>query len=191
MSESRQKWDAIYSQKTGFPGTPSRVLAENVHLLPSAGDALEIACGLAGNAILLAEHGLTTRAWDISAVAIAQVNEYAQARGLPLTGEARDVTEHPPSPASCDVIVIAHFLDRVLVPHLVRALRRGGLLFYQTFTRTRVTEAGPGNPDFRLADSELLELFAPLRLLVYREEGRVGDLERGLRDEALIVAQKL
>jgi len=185
------KWDTIYSQKSGFPGAQSRVLAENAHLLPRAGEALEIACGLAGNAVLLAERGLVTRAWDISPVAIGQVNEYAQAHDLPLTGEARDVMGHPPSPASCDVVVIAHFLDRALVPHLIRALRRGGLLFYQTFTRTRVTGSGPGNAEFRLADNELLELFSPLRLLVYREEGRVGELDRGLRDEALIVAQKL
>jgi tellurite methyltransferase len=191
MSEKRKKWDAIYSQKTGFPGAPSRVLAENAHLLPRTGDALEIACGLAGNAVLLAERGLATRAWDISAVAIEQVTEYARARGLPLTGEARDVMERPPSPASYDVVVIAHFLERALVPHLIRTLRRGGLLFYQTFTRTRVTDAGPGNPEFRLADNELLNLFSPLKLLVYREEGCVGELDQGLRDEALIVAQKL
>ncbi|MCC6302274.1 MAG: class I SAM-dependent methyltransferase [Gammaproteobacteria bacterium] len=190
MSEDREKWDAIYSRKTGFPGAPSRVLAENIHLLPVAGAALEIACGLAGNAVLLAERGLDTRAWDISPVAIEQVNRYARERGLPLTGEACDVMERPPAPASCDVIVVAHFLDRALIPHLVGALRRGGLLFYQTFTRTRVTDAGPGNPEFRLADNELLGLFSPLRLLVYREEGRVGALDRGLRDEALIVAQK-
>ncbi len=191
MSESRDKWDAIYSQKTGFPGAPTRVLAENAHLLPRAGDALEIACGRAGNAVLLAERGLVTRAWDISAVAIRQINDYALARGLPLTGEARDMTEQPPAPASCDVLVVAHYLDRGLVPDLIAALRRGGLLFYQTFTRTRVTEAGPGNPEYRLADNELLALFSPLRVLVYREEGRVGALDQGLRDVAMIVAQKL
>lgn len=191
MDDSRSKWDAIYSKKTGFPGVPTRVLAENVHLLPSAGVALEIACGLAGNAVLLAERGLETCAWDISEVAIRQVDEYAQARGLPLSGEARDVTERPPEPDRYDVIVIAHYLDRGLAPHLVHALRRGGLLFYQTFTRTRVTDTGPGNPEFRLADNELLGLFSPLRLLVYREEGRVGALDQGLRDEALIVAQKV
>jgi 2-polyprenyl-3-methyl-5-hydroxy-6-metoxy-1,4-benzoquinol methylase len=191
MNESRKKWDDIYRQKTGFPGTPTRVLAENVHLLPRGGDALEIACGLAGNAVLLAERGLNTQAWDISAVAIERVTEYAREHGLPLTGEARDVTERPPSPAAFDVVVIAHFLDRALIPHLVRTLRRGGLLFYQTFTRTRVTDAGPGNEEFRLADNELLGLFSALKILVYREEGRVGSLDHGLRDEAMIVAQKL
>jgi SAM-dependent methyltransferase len=190
MNDSRKKWDAVYSQKTGFPGAPTRELAENVHLLPRGGDALEIACGLAGNAVLLAERGFNTRAWDISPVVIEQVNRYARERGLPLGGEARDIMERPPEPDSCDLIVIAHFLERALVPHLVAALRGGGLLFYQTFTRTRVTDAGPGNPEFRLADNELLALFAPLRLLVYREEGRVGALDQGLRDEAMIVAQK-
>jgi SAM-dependent methyltransferase len=187
----REKWDAVYSQKSGFPGAPARVLAENLHLLPPGGDALEIACGLAGNAVLLAGRGFDTRAWDISAVATDQVTAYGKARGLPLLGEARDVTTDPPPPDSCDVIVIAHFLDRALVPHLVAALRRGGLLFYQTFTRTRVTDAGPGNADFRLADGELLALFAALKPLVYREEGRVGALDQGLRDEALLVAQRL
>jgi SAM-dependent methyltransferase len=187
----REKWDTIYSQKTGFPGAPTRVLAENLHLLPPGGTALEIACGLAGNAVLLAGRGFDTRAWDISAVATDQVTAYGKAHGLPLVGEARDVTATPPAPDSCDILVIAHFLDRTLVPHLVAALRRGGLLFYQTFTRTRVTESGPGNADFRLADGELLALFAALKPLVYREEGRVGALDQGLRDEAMLVAQKL
>jgi hypothetical protein len=54
-----------------------------------------------------------------------------------------------------------------------------------------VTESGPGNADFRLADGELLALFAALKPLVYREEGRVGALDQGLRDEAMLVAQKL
>lgn len=189
MDDSRKKWDAIYRQRAAFPGAPSRVLVENSHLLPGGGDALEIACGLAGNAVLLAERGFVTRAWDISAVAIDRLSAYARERGLPLTGEARDATACPPPPAAYDIVVIAHFLDRGLIPHLIRTLRRDGVLFYQTFTRTRVTDAGPGSEEYRLADNELLRLFSPLRILVYREEGRVGDLGRGLRDEAMIVAQ--
>ena len=33
-------------------------------------------------------------------------------------------------------------------------------------------------------------MFAPLQVLVYREEGRLGDLTRGFRNEALLVARK-
>lgn len=190
MEDARAKWDAIYNDKAQVPGAPSRVLAENRHLLPAAGEALELACGLAGNAVLLARHGLRTRAWDISAVAIERVAQYARAQGLPLECEARDLLQRPPAPASCDVIAVAHFLDRGLFPHILAALRPGGRLFYQTFTRTRVTGTGPGNPEFRLADNELLRLCAGLEILVYREEGLAGDLGQGLRDEAMIVARR-
>jgi SAM-dependent methyltransferase len=190
MNEARSKWDAVYGGDKGVPGRPSRVLAENQHLLPDRGEALELACGLGGNAVLLAERGLATRAWDISGVAMARLADYARARGLPLECEARDVVANPPAPDACDVIVVAHFLDRSLIPPLIRALRPGGLVFYQSFTLTRVTDTGPSNPEFRLADNELLALFAGLRVLVYREEGRTGDIARGFRDEAMIVARK-
>lgn len=189
MNEARKKWDTVYGDG-GVPGRPSRVLVENRHLLPSRGDALEIACGLGGNAVLLAGQGLATRAWDLSGVAMARLADYGRAHGLPLECEARDVVANPPPPLSCDVVVVAHFLDRTLIPHIARALRPGGLVFYQSFTLARVTDTGPSNPDFRLADNELLALFAGLRVLVYREEGRTGDLGQGFRDEALIVAQK-
>jgi tellurite methyltransferase len=190
VEDSRRKWDAIYSQDQGVPSNPSRVLEENAHLLPRGGDALEIACGKAGNAVMLARAGFRTRAWDISPVVVAQINDYAREHGLPLEAEARDMTKSRPEPGSCDVIVVAHYLERSLVPAIIDALRPGGLVFYQTFTRTKVSCKGPSNPDFLLADGELRELFADLELLVYREERTAGDTARGLRDEAMLVARK-
>lgn len=190
MKDPREKWDSIYRKGRDVPGNPSRVLEENAHLLPAGGDAIEIACGLAGNAALLARAGFRTRAWDISPVVVGQINDYARAHGLPLEGEARDMTMAPPEAGSCDVIVVAHYLERALVPTIVAALRPGGLVFYQTFTRTKVSATGPSNPDFLLADGELRALFAGLDLLVYREEGTAGDTARGLRNEAMIVARK-
>ena len=63
-------------------------------------------------------------------------------------------------------------------------------MFYQTFVREKLNPAGPGNPDYLLAENELLELFAGLRVVFYREDGRVGDLTCGRRDEAYFVGQK-
>ncbi len=193
LQDIREKWDGIYQERDGqAPGSADRVLLENAHLLPSGGEALEIACGLGANALLLARHGLHTRAWDISPVAIGQLRAVAEGAGLDnLRAEAVDVMGHPPAPRSYDVIVISHFLERDLAPAIMAALKDGGLLFYQTFTRTRVSDGGPRNEAFRLADNELLELFAPLKVLVYREEGAAGDVTRGFRDEALLVAQKV
>ncbi|HKK04584.1 MAG TPA: methyltransferase domain-containing protein [Gammaproteobacteria bacterium] len=188
--DMRAKWDARY-RDAGGRGAPAVVLAGNAHLLPERGRALDMACGLGSNALLLAERGLTVEAWDLSPVAIDRLNADAAEQGLSLQGTVRDVVAEPPLPASFDVIVVAHFLERSLCPAISAALRPGGLLFYQTFTRARVTDTGPGNPAFRLERNELLHLFADLSLVVYREEARIGKLTQGFRDQAMLVAQKV
>ena len=96
----------------------------------------------------------------------------------------------PPQPDAFDVIVVSRFLERDLAPAIHAALRPQGILYYQTFTRSHVDDSGPSSPEYRLADNELLHLFASMRVLCYREEGRVGDLSRGFRNEAMLVAQR-
>lgn len=187
---TQQRWDTIYQDPNRTVGTAAEVLHDNAHLLPRAGRALDLACGLGANALLLAAQGLETHAWDISPVAITRLMQEARTRGLTIAGQPRDVATAPPPPANFDVIVSCHFLERPLVPHLIAGLRPGGLLYYQTFTLARVDDTGPSNPEWRLDDNELLRMFAPLRVLVYREEGLVGDLSRGFRNRAMLVAQR-
>ncbi len=188
MDSDTEKWNARYREAQAGPGQPAAVLTENLHLLPTRGCALDLACGLGANALLLAHNRFDTHAWDNAEAAITKLRILAA--GLPLHAELRDVIRHPPEPMRFDVIVVSRFLDRSLAPHLAAALRPGGLLFYQTFTRTRADDSGPANPDFRLGDGELLRLFAGLRLLIYREEGTIGDITRGMRNQAMLVAQR-
>ena len=191
MNDTRKKWDRIYQGKEGPPARPSRVLVENEHLLPGGGTSLDLACGLGGSALFLAERGFESHAWDVSQVAIDRLADRGKELGLEIDGAVRDIVMEPPGEGAFDVIAVSHFLDRRIVPALISALRPGGIIFYQTFTRHRVLGGGPQNDDFRLADNELLQLFSGLRLLVYREEGIQGDTTRGLRDEAMIVAQRM
>lgn len=188
MTGDTEKWDARYADAVEMP--PARVLLENIHLLPDRGSALDLACGLGANALLLASRGLEVVAWDSSSVAIDKLHALAQARGLTLQAEVRDVVQRPPEPEHFDVIVVSHFLDRSITPHLIAALRANGLVFYQTFTRSRVDERAPHNPDYLLADGELLAMFSPLQLMVYREEGLAGNIDQGFRGQALLVAKK-
>ena len=140
--ELRLKWDGRYADAVG-EGVPIEVLVDNAHLLPASGLALDLACGLGGNALFMARRGLQTTAWDLSPVAIA--NLQSAAGGLPIRAEVRDVTVLPPSPGQFDVVCVGHFLDRELCPHIAAALRPGGLVFYQTFARERVDDSGPGS----------------------------------------------
>lgn len=184
------KWDGIYRNRAVEPPRAAAVLAEFSHLLPGHGSALDLACGRGGNALLLARHGLETWAWDISAVAIEQLKDTARACHLTIHAQVRDV-ESAVLEADCfDVIVASRFLLRSLCDALILALKPDGLLFYQTFTREKVSASGPKNPDFLLSEGELLSLFEPLKILVYREDGRVGDVTRGLRNEALLIGQR-
>ena len=190
MSERQSRWDRRHAEAEGI-GEPALILGRYGHLLPREGDALDLACGRGASALFLARRGLATSAWDLSPVAIERLRGAAASAGLAIDAQVRDLVARPPRPGSFDVILVSHFLERGLAGPLMAALRPGGLLFYQTFTRERVGDAGPANPDYRLAPNELLRLFAPLRLRAYQEEGRLGDLGQGVRDLALYVGERI
>lgn len=189
-SPAQQKWDKIYSQNGKQPSSVCGVLLENSHLLPTAGKAIEIACGLGSNAFFLANKGLATVAWDLSPVAINRIKQEAERLALPITAETKDVTSLPPQASQYDVIVISNFLDRSSCQTITTMLKPGGLLYYQTFICEKASPEGPSNPEYLLEPNELLQLFPALRVIVYREEGLIGDLSRGFRNQAKLVAIK-
>jgi 2-polyprenyl-3-methyl-5-hydroxy-6-metoxy-1,4-benzoquinol methylase len=185
-----KKWDEVYSNRTDLPLSAAKVLAEHSFLLPESGVALDLACGLGANALLLAEQGLDVHAFDISSVALEKLQQLAQQQGLKVTTRQVDIQANVLAENSFDVIVITRFLDRSLSGAIVAALKPKGLLFYQTYTKQKITDSPPNNPDFLLAENELLKLFSPLKVIFYQEHGRVGDITCGERNEALFVGQK-
>ncbi|HET8808410.1 MAG TPA: methyltransferase domain-containing protein [Methylophaga sp.] len=191
MSESQAKWDRRYQQCRDELPNAAEVLAQNQHLLPKTGTALDLACGLGANAILLARAGLNVTAQDISPVAIQQLQQTARQSGVEINAEVCDVMITPPSAEQYNVIVVSYFLERSLAPALINALKPGGLLFYQTWCLHKTAERGPTNPDFLLAENELLSLFADLTVRIYREESGLGDVSQGFRDRAMMVAERV
>ncbi len=191
MSESvKNKWDRIYSQQDHRPNNTLPLLTENAYLLPKSGNALDLACGLGDNALFLAKHGLITDAWDISSIALQKLSAEADRQKCNITTRQYDIDETCLMNCAYDVIVVTRFLDRSLVNAIINALNAGGLLFYQTFTQDRVVNQGPRNPDFLLSANELLELFSPLGVVFYRENGMIGDRNTGLRNEAQFIGLK-
>lgn len=190
LDELQIKWNQRHADPTHQPRA-AEVLFKNLHLLPTRGHALDLACGLGGNALLMARAGLEVTAWDISPVAIDRLSGFADMEGLSnLRGEVRDLVKEPLPVAVFDVIVVSYFLDREMIAPLIDCLKPGGLIFYQAHTRISVNPGGPENPDYRLRDNELLRLFGSLGLRFYREENRLGVLTAGIRDVAMLVAEK-
>lgn len=185
----QEKWDKRYRDSTE-PGQACHILREFSHLLPKHGRSLDLACGLGANALFLAERGLDSHAWDISSVGLNKLTGFAARQGLQVTTLEKDIEKEPPAANSFDVIVVSRFLYRPICTKLVNALRPGGLLYYQTFNKDRLTKHGPDNLDYRLDSNELLDLFSSLVIRVYREEGHSGDCSQGLRELSYLVAQK-
>ena len=193
-NKESDKWNEKYQAKEQTSGvanlSPVYVLHKFQHLLPVQGLALDLASGLGANALFLAQHNLQAHAWDISSVAIKKLNAIAKSLDLNLNTEVRDIVARPPEENSFDVIVVSHFLDRQIMPDIIAALRQNGLLFYQTFTKARTQESGPSSNKYRLGKNELLSLCEDLDVIVYREEGLIGNTESGFRNEALFVGQR-
>jgi len=187
---AQQKWDSIYAEQGVTSPNVAHVVRQFAYLLPNTGAALDIACGLGGNAIYFAQHGLIAHAWDISSQAIEKLNQHCDENKLSINTKVRDVVAKPPEENSFDVISVSFFLERSSAAELINALKPNGLLFYQTFIDEKVSANGPNNPSYRLQQNELLKMFSALHVLVYQEEGCVGDVSQGLRDVAMLVAQK-
>jgi SAM-dependent methyltransferase len=159
------------AQEDGVTLEAARWLVDHAHVLPFTGDALDVASGSGRNAFFLAARGLNTLAVDRSAAAIDGIRATAARLHLPIRAEVLDLeTGSATLPlAAYDVIVAVHYLHRPLFPALKAALKPGGMLVYETFTRAQAQRGRPTNPAFLLRPGELRDLVAPLEVLFERE----------------------
>jgi 2-polyprenyl-3-methyl-5-hydroxy-6-metoxy-1,4-benzoquinol methylase len=152
--------------------SPSAWLVDNADLLPRGGRALDVACGRGRNALWLAAAGFDVTAIDRDAQAIAQLQDVAERSGLHIHTDVVDLeTDSPPSLGShaYDVVLAFNYLHRPLVPAIREAVKIGGRIFYETFTRRQAERGRPTNPAFLLENGELELLMAPFTILRSRE----------------------
>mgnify|MGYP006271918017 CR=1 FL=1 len=184
------KWDAFY-RESDSDCHPVHVLRQHMYLLPRKGQCLDLACGLGANSIFLAELGLSVDAWDISQVALKKLQHKADLQGfLPIQCRKVYIQANSLPRNQYDVIVVSRFFDRSLSDAIIGALKPGGILFYQTYTREKLDPNGPTNTDYLLKRNELLRLFNPLTVVYYQEFANLGDLNFANRNEAMLIAQK-
>ncbi len=195
---ARERWNERYAAGgfEAFPDAPAQWLVEHRTLLDElrgardAPRALDVACGDGRNARHLAELGFAVEAVDVSDVAVGALRSAAAASGLAVTARVADLERDPLPEDAYDVVVCMSYLQRDLFGALRRALRVGGVLLYETFSRAHVEELGkPFNAAYVLDRNELLHAFAQLHVRHYREG--VTDRAGEPRGVASLVAQRL
>lgn len=148
---------------------PAAFLREHAAMLGSAGTALDIAMGTGQNGVFLAQRGYAVTGVDRSRAAAALAQEHARDKGVSIDAVAADMLDWPFPENHFDVILNFYFLERPLVPRIKAGLKKGGLLFFETYTLDQQHFDGPHNPDFLLKPNELLESFLDLFILFYHE----------------------
>ena len=167
---------------------PSSWLLMNVDLLPAAGPAggppsvLDVAAGSGRHALLLASAGFAVRAIDSDETRLAALRGIAAAVGLSIEAEQVDLEAGGADLGAerYDLILAIHYLHRPLFPALVRALRPGGTLLYETYTRAQAERGRPKSPEHLLEPGELKRLVAPLRVVREREGEYDGGMIAGV-----------
>lgn len=186
--DAREKWNRRFADATE-PNLAAEVLSANLHLLPKAGQALDLACGLGGNALLLAAQGLAVDALDASDVALEKLAAFANASKVQVNPLRQNLETTALPEKQYDVIVCSHYLHRPLCKEMMARLATAGLLFYQTFTVNTAAGQGPSTQAYLLQVNELVELFSPLQLIYYREEGTLGQ-RHASRNTAQLIGLK-
>lgn len=164
----RVRWDARYVAGEAAHVGPPGVFAPYVHLFPTSGQALELACGAGSASVWLAQRGLEVWGVDVSQVAVAQARELAQRNGVGIRCrfDVVDLDDGLPAGPPADVIICHRFRDPGLYRAIAGRLRPGGLLAISVLSEV---DARPG--PFRAAPGELAAAFAGLDAIAAGEGG--------------------
>ena len=160
--EDRLRWDETYSSRGDVDPDAARVPADFAAVeqeFPSAGTALDIACGSGGAAVWLARRGLNVTGIDVSEVAIGRARELA-AR-WEVSDRCRfatvDLDGGLPPGLPVDVIVCHRFRAPDLYDAIAGRLMSGGLL-----AASVLSEVGAAVGRYRARPGELAAAFAGL-----------------------------
>jgi SAM-dependent methyltransferase len=178
----RDRWDARHRAAGPLVPAPPGVLAGAADLtsgVPTAGRALDVACGRGAVAVWLALRGLTVDAVDVAPAGLAAGAALADRYGVGdrIRWIAHDLDDGLPDGCTgpYDVVVCQLFRDPDRYGALAAALRPGGLLAVSV-----LSEVGAAPGPFRAQPGELRAAFAGLDVLVDREgDGQAELLARG------------
>ena len=131
---------------------------------------MEVACGSGRHAVAAAKRGAQVLAIDWSAERLAMAEERARQNGVVVEWRRENLDLFTYPPHAFDVVMAFNYLARDRFPELVRAVKPGGFLLYETFHVGQTSLGwGPTSPDHLLEPLELLQLAQPLIIEFSRE----------------------
>ncbi|EKN67594.1 methyltransferase type 12 protein [Neobacillus bataviensis LMG 21833] len=176
--DSKTKWNTKYQERMNDlrePAPNPRLKDLSAYLI--GGQALDLACGLGGNSLFLAEMKYQVEAIDISDAAINYIQEQVFINKLNIHPRVCDLTNGGDlhwKDNSYDLVVITYYLDRSLFPNVKRMIKEKGYFFMETFYQSQQFENQGVSKHYKLQSQELLSEFGDWIVLFFEENEQVG-----------------
>ena len=152
---------------------PSAWIERFAALLPEKSRVLDLACGAGRHTRLLAAAGHSVTAVDRNRTGTEDLSGDRRIRLV--TADLEDSSPFPTGGERFDCVLVTNYLWRPLLPAILSAVDRNGLLLYETFTTGNERFGKPRNPDFLLRPGELLDVVRGEFDVIAFEQGVVDD----------------
>lgn len=166
----KSRWDSLYSKQSRYVygKEPVKFLVESLPHLP-IGRALDIAMGEGRNAVYLAKKGFKVEGVDISEVALKKAHRLARENRVSIRTETADLNKYQIAPESYEVILVFYYLQRSLVPGIIKGLKPGGVVVFESYTVDQLKHDKTQNRDYLLGKGELKTMFKDLEIIKFIE----------------------
>jgi SAM-dependent methyltransferase len=134
-------------------GVPSPWIVQWAGLVAPGVTVLDVAAGRGRHTRFFAERGHAVTAIDRDVSALT-----AEANLEIVTANLEDGSPWPLGDRKFGAVIVAKYLHRPLMPALLDAVEREGVLLYETFMVGNERFGKPNRPEHLLKDGELLEL---------------------------------
>ncbi len=160
---------------------PSAWVMRWAGLIRPGGAVLDVAAGHGRHARALAAWGYRLTAADVD---VSGLNDFT---GAEIIAADLETGVWPFAGRRFDGIVVANYLHRPHLPHLVESLADGGVLIFETFGQGNERLGRPRNPEFLLAPGELLRAFMGQLTIVAYEHGEEREPRPAVRQRLCAV----
>lgn len=160
-------WDERWAQKRAEATPKPDPWLRKQAIWLGGGTALDLACGLGRNSILLAQKGYHVFAVDSAPTALEILTATAQGKNLNITPLLHDLTQGlPANPPNVDLVLCFYYLQRSLFPAIKQKIRTGGLFIGRSFCQT---EKHSLSSEIIYNQGELTEIFSDWEILAHEE----------------------
>jgi SAM-dependent methyltransferase len=184
MKEDKQRWNTRHVKKP-MKTTVSPILQKYISHA-KVDTALDLACGTGRNTHFLDDMGFKIDAIDFSDYALDSIRDSKK-----ITKIDTDLDIYDLKSDYYDLIVNTNYLNRRLMKQMSKALKKDGVLIFETFiVAHEKPENGSMNPDYLLKKNELLKAFLDLTIIYYEERDDTNTFGEKIKVASLVAKKE-